>query len=258
MFYGKFDSEGRKRRFGAFLDDLRPIFGQVFAMDNLIALGKSAGFTADRRFMEAVEAQATSEQNRTLLWRLHTLVWAARHALTVPGDFVECGVWRGFSFGVVASYLDFAAVPKTLYLYDTFRGIPDAYNSENRSNSLYERENSEDPDAILKHVRGVFEPYPNVRIAPGTVPEVFETACPPPESISLLHIDMNSAASEIAALEHLFDRVSPGGMVVFDDYGWAAYRAQKDAEDAFMAERGHHVLELPTGQGLVVKLGGRG
>ena len=42
-------------------------------------------------------------------------------------------------------------------------------------------------------------------------------------------------------------------MIVFDDYGWTGYRAQKVAADAFMQERGLAVLELPTGQGLVVK-----
>jgi len=51
----------------------------------------------------------------------------------------------------------------------------------------------------------------------------------------------------------LFDRVSPGGLVVFDDYGWSGYAAQKVAEDAFMRQRGHSILELPTGQGLLIK-----
>ena len=64
---------------------------------------------------------------------------------------------------------------------------------------------------------------------------------------------MNSAASEIAALDVLFDKVVPGGIIVFDDYGWTGYDAQRYAEDAFMTERGYRVLELPTGQGMVIK-----
>jgi hypothetical protein len=42
-------------------------------------------------------------------------------------------------------------------------------------------------------------------------------------------------------------------MIVFDDYGWTGYREQKDAADAFMRQYSLYVLELPTGQGLVVK-----
>lgn len=68
-----------------------------------------------------------------------------------------------------------------------------------------------------------------------------------------MHIDMNSAAPEIGALELLFDRVAPGGIVIFDDYGWLLHAKQKEAEDRFMAERGHKILELPTGQGLLIK-----
>jgi O-methyltransferase len=45
----------------------------------------------------------------------------------------------------------------------------------------------------------------------------------------------------------------PGGVIVFDDYGWWQYRTQKQAEDEFMRARGYDILELPTGQGLVVK-----
>ena len=45
----------------------------------------------------------------------------------------------------------------------------------------------------------------------------------------------------------------PSGIVILDDYGWLVLRSQKDAEDEFFARRGYQVLELPTGQGLVVK-----
>jgi predicted O-methyltransferase YrrM len=74
-----------------------------------------------------------------------------------------------------------------------------------------------------------------------------------PARIAFLHMDLNSPAAEVATLEILFDRVTPGGVIVFDDYGWHQFRRQKEAHDAFMAARGYHVLELPTGQGMVVK-----
>lgn len=250
MFYANF-RPGERERMQDIIRYFQGTFHRVFAMDNLIALGKSAGFMLDDSFTDAVDLHATTQQERSLLWRLHTLVWAAQNALSIHGDFVECGVWRGYSCAVITTYLDFSNVDKTLYLYDTFRGIPDGYNSENLSNHIYDQQNKNDPDAILNHVREVFKSFPNVRIVPGIVPDTFESECP--DRISFLHIDMNSSASEIAALEHLYDRVSPGGIIVFDDYGWEAYRSQKKAEDNFMSARNQHILELPTGQGLLVK-----
>jgi len=85
----------------------------------------------------------------------------------------------------------------------------------------------------------------------GRIPESFAQGAP--EKIALLHIDMNNAPSERATLEALYDRVQPGGFMIFDDYGWVQYRAQKDSADEFMASRGKMILELPTGQGLAIR-----
>ena len=157
-------------------------------------------------------------------------------------------VFRGFSFGVLTDYLDWGSVPKTLYLYDTFEGIPEAYNSEKRFNANIVFQS--DPDLHEKVVKR-FSKFPNVNVVKGIVPDSFAKARP--KELSLLHIDMNSSKSEIAALEHLFDRMSPGGIIVFDDFGWLRYGRQTFAEIEWMAQRGHSVLELPTGQGLLVK-----
>ena len=83
------------------------------------------------------------------------------------------------------------------------------------------------------------------------MPDSFEQVVP--EKIAFLHIDMNSVKAEMLALEHLFDKVSPSGFIVFDDFGWTTNVNQMLAELAFMNEHGHNVLELPTGQGVVIK-----
>ncbi|MGR3617300.1 MAG: TylF/MycF/NovP-related O-methyltransferase [Paracoccaceae bacterium] len=250
MFYGRMANGGRERLKAA-LETLNEVCGPLFAADNLIGLQRSAGFREDAKFVEAIKNNARTEQDRSLAWRLHTLCWAAQNVMHLPGDFVECGVWKGYSFGVATEYVGFGDTDKTLYLYDTYEGIPEAYNSENRNNSVYENENREDPDYIFNIVKNRFASFDNVRVVRGIVPDSFAEACP--DQISLLHLDMNSAASEIAALEHLFDRVVPGGVILFDDYGWTGYKAQRLAEDVFMAERGHSILELPTGQGMLLK-----
>ena len=105
--------------------------------------------------------------------------------------------------------------------------------------------------AIYEAVVKKFADMPNVKIIRGFVPDTFKIAIP--EHIAFLHIDLNSSAAEIAALEHLFDRVVSGGYIVFDDYGWKQFKKQRDAENHFMVDHGHFILELPTGQGLVIK-----
>ena len=183
---------------------MRSIFGGVYAADNLITFSRSAGFLEDTDFRAAMAQHAFTDPEKSLGWRVHTALWAAEQALHVEGDFVECGVWKGFSFGVVTHSLKWASISKDLYLYDTFAGIPETYNSENRSNAVYQLQNAEDPDAIFKAAQARFDGLENVHLVRGIVPETFAQVCP--EKISLIHLDMNSAASEIAALEGLGSR----------------------------------------------------
>jgi hypothetical protein len=233
---------------------------RIFWGDRLLSLGKSMGFLDDPAFANAYAAIRGSHQYdqyaspHTVAWRLHTLVWAAQIGLALAGDFVECGVFKGDFAWVVARATDFARQPRTFYLYDTFAGFSPSYSSADdfpEAPGFYAfADNVYKDPAIYEEVVRKFSPYPNVRIVRGVVPDSFAEV---PDKIAFLHIDLNSPAAEVAALEALFDRVIPGACIVFDDYGWHLFRKQKIAEDAFMAARGYRILELPTGQGLVVK-----
>lgn len=66
---------------------------------------------------------------------------------------------------------------------------------------------------------------------------------------------MNNADAELAVLDALFDSVVPEGAIVLDDYGFAEYVSQTRAHAAWFAARNLPILELPTGQGLVIKPG---
>ena len=245
MFYGRLKEPGNLEFLRSAIIRFRDIFSSVFADDNVILFGRTLGFRNDRKFIEACARNARNNQERSLILRLNTLAWATQHALKVPGDFVECGVWHGYCSAVLTDYLDFEKVDKTYYLYDTFAGIPPAYDSEKHDHPLFREER------LYERVCERFSRFPNVRVVRGVVPQSFAEVSP--ARIAFLHLDMNSSKSEIAALEVLFDRISPGGLIVFDDYGWIGYQAQQRAEDAFMAQRGHRILELPTGQGLLIK-----
>lgn len=245
MFYGNFSGDD-KDHFNNSLDKFKNCFKKVYAADNLITFNRNLTFIKDPNFSTSFRANARTKQEDSLKWRVHTLCWAASHCLNLPGDFVECGVYLGFSMSVVTEYLDFSMVKKKMYLYDTYEGIPDEYNSEQRSNRVYKS----NPN-IYQQVVQKFKKYNNVIPIKGVVPDSFKTKCP--KKISFLHIDMNSSKSEIAALEHLFDNVVKGGIIIFDDFGWMGYDKQTYAEIEWLENRSHKILELPTGQGMVIK-----
>jgi len=244
MFYG-LDAQNL-RIMNHTIGIISSLYKRVFHADHLITVERAMGFSEDAKFQAAMERCAENEQDRSLSWRLHTLTWAAGQCLQLPGDYVECGVYKGFCSHFLVEYLDFGASDKRLFLYDTYEGIP-----EQHSEGSPLKPGDYDEQGLHQRVLDRFKAWPNVQVVKGVVPDSLLESCP--EQIAYLHLDMNSASAEVGALEALFDRIVPGGMIVLDDYGWHWFRAQKEAEDVFFAERGYRVLELPTGQGLVVK-----
>lgn len=237
------ETQADLRRFLGHLGKLNSPEGHAFCADNMILLTRNMSFLEDERLVSAVARHAADADDAAIIWRTHILCWAAGMALSLAGDLVECGTYRGYSAAVLADYHDLGARPdRRFYLFDTFNpsGAPgEGHRLKHHSDSLYQR------------VRERFAALPNVLPVQGRVPEVFAGTCP--ERICFLHIDLNDAAAERAALAALYEKVVPRGVVIFDDYGWTQYRASRDAVRAFMAARGQRVVELPTGQGMVIK-----
>ena len=232
------------------LDTLRRLYqDRYFIGDMLCTFAKECSFTRDTKFLDAVQQNMTWAGEGALVWRLHTLVWAARSAMNLPGDMVECGVFQGFSAAVVLACVTESMGDKTFYLYDTFEGLSETYSSAWEQSISPKQVFAE--NGLYEAVRGRFSDSPNVRLIQGVVPDVLEQESP--QKICFLHVDMNAAAAEIGALEVLFDRVVTGGYIVLDDFGQSRLSDLHAAEAAWMQERGYQVLELPTGQGLVIK-----
>jgi hypothetical protein len=223
------------------LGDVTDPFGAWFFGDNLITYGHTRGFLTDPRFVAAVVAARAKPVERAIAWRTHTLCWAAQSCVELDGDFVECGTYEGYSMEVVLHYLH-GLTDRHLWLYDLFD--PSGAAGEGKRLPAHS-------PVLFDRVRSRFAAWSNVTVTQGKVPDVLAIVAP--EKIALLHIDMNNADAERGALEVLFDRLAVGGMVIFDDYGWTGYRDQKAVADSFAARHGLTLLELPTGQGMLLK-----
>ena len=223
------------------LDLLHQIFRQpsVFLADRLFTFGRNLTFLKDEPFLAAFHAAEPDRTERGLIWRKHVLCWAARRALHLHGDFVEAACYKGFTARVLCNVIDLAAHKKHFWLYDLFEAEPTITpRLEAHAGDLYER------------VCARFAADP-VTVVRGRLPDSLDGNSP--ERISLLHIDMNNVASEIGTLNALYDRIVPGGSIILDDFGWVHNQAQTAAHQEFFAARGDVILELPTGQGMVIK-----
>ena len=247
--------------FDAALERITPYHTSVFWGDRMLTLDKSASFRNDPKFKSAVSAASSSTGANQysspdgIAWRFNTLIWAAKQASRVLGDFVECGVYEGDMSWVLTETVDLNAIGRRLYLYDTFAGFspkysspadyPDAPQFFEFANGEYRR------PGLYEGVKKRFADKRYVEVIRGAAPDILYSTAP--AQIAFLHLDMNSPGPERAALEFLYDRISSGGVIIFDDYGWVIFRKQKETADEFMAQRGQTILELPTGQGLAIK-----
>jgi len=247
-----FVDDTHRERFTRALSDLLLASGPinragsgVYFADNLITIRRAMSFLEDQDFTTALQACAREDRDLAIAWRTHVLCWAARSCLPLAGDFVECGTYRGYSAEVICRFVAPHAAGKRFVLYDLF----DPGEAEGVGHRLPSH-----GGALFAEVVARFQPYPGVQVVRGKVPDALpETA---PERIAFLHLDMNNAAAEEGALRFLYDRIADGGMVVLDDYGWAFYGEQRIVADRLATERGQAIVELPTGQGLLVKRAG--
>jgi hypothetical protein len=239
MFWGTSNAELVAQHVKAVSELAEP--GFHFA-DNFFTWARNNSVLEDAVFVKAWQDNVETDADKAIIWRRYILACAAYHCVQLDGDFVECGAYTGVGVKTVVDFLGGVTFPKDFWIYDLF---------EHEEWMLHHSMPEHGPN-LEARVRDKFRSYPQVKIFRGYIPEVFEGQSP--QRIAYLHIDLNEAPAEIAALDALFDRVVPGGIVILDDYEWAgAYRGQKLAEDPWFEARQYRVFPLPTGQGIVIK-----
>lgn len=218
-----------------------------------------ARFRDDPRYQVAWQRgfEASNRVDPGTHWRVHAGLWAASLASRVSGDFVECGVNTGFLSSAILRYLNWSELGKWFYLFDTFSGpVSQQFSPDEIEQGRLDAANRALATGgyvtDLDKVRRNYVEWERIKIVQGTVPEVLESANVGP--VAFLHLDMNCTYPEVEALQFFWERVSRGGVVLFDDYAYFGYEAQGAALDSVARFLGAEILVLPTGQGLIVKL----
>jgi O-methyltransferase len=123
--------------------------------------------------------------------------------------------------------------PRTLWVYDTFEGLPPATDEDPESAQLYTgkcRGDIEDVIAMFQKV-GVLD---RAKLVKGLVQDTLPVS--QAKTISVLHVDTDWYDSVRDCLVYLYDRVTPGGFIQIDDYGY--WEGARKAVDEFLRNRG--------------------
>lgn len=187
----------------------------------------------------------TSPSTVVSIERCWTLWQGLGQAMTRPGDVLEAGVFQGGTAKLLRTRLGDAAA-KQLYLFDSFEGMKAVSETQDR------HAKGDFADTSVESVRRVVGAAPWIHFCKGWVPQSFtgledRTYC-------FAHIDLDLYQGVLDCLHYVYPRLSPGGVIVFDDYGFASCPGARRAVDEFFADKPEQPLALLTGQALVHKL----
>lgn len=185
----------------------------------------------------------TSIENMYALYKATEYIAAAK----VPGDFVECGVWKGGSAMIMANtLLKKQEAHRKIYLYDTFTGMaqptekdvtiadsaPAITEWEKRQKAGYNEWAFSPLEEVKANMLKTAYKQENIVFVKGKVEETIPQTVP--SKIALLRLDTDWYESTYHELKYLFPLLVPGGVIIIDDYGHFA--GAKEAVDTYFKE----------------------
>ena len=199
------------------------------------------GFPPDFEAGDIEIIRAIEPYTMTGTERIHALINAVRHVVRnhIPGDFVECGVWKGGSVMAMAlTLLQLGQRDRSLYLFDTFAGMTppsdrDVDYQGQQAFTIFDAVRCEASQAEVENALfSTGYDRDKIYFVNGPVEDTIPAHAP--ELIALLRLDTDWYESTQHELLHLFPRLARGGVIIIDDYGH--WRGARQAVDEYMAE----------------------
>ncbi len=234
----------------------------------------------EKSLLDAIYTQRRSDMRLPALWqrlrhpyltrrgtllvptRAHTVIGPTRlrhlrHLVertlqeNIPGDYIETGVWRGGACILIRGVLSaYGIADRRVYCADTFAGLPrpDAKFPADKRDRLYLfRELVVSEETVKRNFAAYNLLDDKVVFLKGLFAETLPTLSN--RNFALIRLDGDMYGSTISALANLYDRVSPSGFVIIDDYG--ALRNCAKAVHDFLDKRGLRVNIQPIDESCV-------
>lgn len=171
--------------------------------------------------------------------------------LEIPGDILELGVYKAASLVRLAVFRDLLETSHSRKIvgFDAFGDFPtDGLSLPTDRSFVPEFESEGGAGLDVREVEAIFRDKDcddNVLLIKGNVRETLPAFLEeqPQTRIALLHLDMDVYEPTHMAIELLWDRIVPGGLLVVDDYN--AVEGATRAVDEFLARSGRQMAKLP-------------
>jgi len=182
--------------------------------------------------------------------RCYVLLEFARQVRNIDGDVAECGVRYGKSSLFILSGLG-AQSSKEMNIFDSFGGLsePGEKDANPGSKTVWESGELAVPEEVVRHNLHKFAD--RIKLYKGWIPERFAEVSD--RHFAFVHVDVDLYQPTRDSIEFFYERLTPGGVLICDDYGSGYCPGAKQAMDEFFDDKPEGVIALPTGQGVVIK-----
>jgi len=185
----------------------------------------------------------------------YTLSRYVLHTIEVAGGRAECGVFTGF-VSLLSCRLLAQSWPSWrgdgYHLVDSFEGLSRPVEQDVlASGSGRTVFSAGDMAAPIEYARHAMRDFPDVSIHRGWIPAVLAEL--PETTWAFVHVDVDLYEPTKACLEYFVPRVSPGGVLICDDYGSLAFPGAVRAWDEYFAPRKLPFISLSTGQSVYIR-----
>ena len=181
----------------------------------------------------------------------------------IPGRRAECGVYRGLSSLLVcraarAVHPDFDG--GGMHLFDSFErfSAPTEFDMipVRNEGGVMRMQPPFPPNYRLNtsfdEVTQALAEFPGLAIQRGWLPQVLQQL--PEAAWSFVHLDVDLYEPTLGGLAYFFPRLSPGGVIITDDYGAERYPGARKAWEQFCGERKIPYIVLATGQAVIMRV----
>ncbi|MDC6459149.1 macrocin O-methyltransferase [Luminiphilus sp.] len=200
--------------------------------------------------MDAVKHFSTLAR-RQLLKRFFAHIDLFKLTLEVPGDIAELGVFRGFDLMTWANLLEAYSIgnrTKTVYGFDNWEGFVSVDQEDGGENTKMQRQiGGYSPGRFKEELLAAIEIFdadrfipqkPRIKLIEGDISETVPAFLDefPGVRFSFIHFDCDMYAPTKAALRPLWERLSRGGLILFDEYAIKEWPGETKAVDELLED----------------------
>lgn len=229
------------------IDILNPAVWHYFSSDN-------ERFNLYLKGIKAAKNEHTDNTYKRI--RHFSLMQMVEHVREkkIPGDVVECGVWKGHSAYLIASIIQ-ENFKGRFHIFDSFEGgLSDKVKEDIVQGQSFKEVNKEKLifSSTLKEVKKNLINFQFIKYHPGWIPEKFNEVSG--INFSFVHIDVDLYKPTKDSLEFFWERLNHGGIIICDDYGFNQFPGAKSAVDEFLSKTNYsYFYEVPYGSCIIIK-----